>query len=172
MTEQQLFEERVRACKGMITGLVRRFIKNEANVQDVMQQIFMRAWIHRASFEGRSKYSTWIYKLGVRCIINYLNMDKKRVRILDEPPKRFEDIHTVGHYLYSSPDLQLADEEELRCLERAIKTLPPALQEALVLQTVYGWPITQIAKELSIPEGTVKSRLFRAKEALKDKLRD
>jgi len=170
MTETQLFEARVKECKGVIRGLVGRFIRDDATAQDVMQQIFMRAWIQRDKFAGRSKYSTWIYKLATRCVYTHLYGSKRRIRIIDEPPERFEHIHSVGHYLYSSPDIQLGDEEDLRRLEAAVKTLPKPLQEALVLQTVYGWPIEQIATELRIPEGTVKSRLFRAKAALKEKL--
>ena len=168
MDEKQLFEGRVKSCKGMITGLVRRFIKDEATTQDVMQQIFIRAWIHRAQFQGRSKYSTWLYKVAIRCVMNHLYLDKKRVRLIGTPPEHFEEMHTVAHYLYSSPDIQLGEEEDLRHLEQAVKTLPKAMQEVLVLQTVYGWPIAQIAHDLGIPEGTVKSRLFRAKQMLQE----
>lgn len=170
MTEEQLYEERVKACKGMIRRLVARFIKDEATAQDVMQQVFIRAWIQRKKFEGRSKYSTWLYRLAIRCVMNHLYGDKRRVRIVDPIPERFEEMHTVGHYLYCSPDIGLAEEEDLRRLEAAIQTLPKALQEVLVLQVVYGWPLAQIAKDLGIPEGTVKSRIFRAKQALKELL--
>ena len=166
MDEKATFEKRYKENKSFITSVLHRYVKNERTVEDLVQQTFIKAWIGRKGFEGRSNYKTWLYRIAVNVTFTYLLRQKHQVKILSDDLSNFESSITSLHYVYGAPLKIVAAEDDLRVLKAEIEHLPKNMQQALIMHTVYGLPYEEIAESLKIPIGTVRSRINRARTAL------
>lgn len=154
-----------------VMALVRRFVKDQAEAEDVAQEAFIRAYRAINSFRGDSAFYTWLYRIAVNTAKNALDARKRR-------PGSDVDIDDVEDIAFSdnlrieeNPETLLASEDMHRVIEETLALLPEELRRALMLREFDGLSYEDIAKIMDCPIGTVRSRIFRAREAIDTAIR-
>ena len=169
---EEAFEELVERYKSRIINIISRYIGDRERARDLTQEVFMRVYIHRRRYRRSGKFSTWIYTIGVNLAKNEI---RRKVRL-----NRTIPVDTVTE-MNESGTLQLTDHSPIqdeqvvtrdltRVVRDAIQKLPPKYREVLVLRDLQELSYIEIGEILGIPGGTVRSRINRARLALKDKL--
>lgn len=147
--------------------LARKMMGNEADAEDVTQEIFVRAFEHADKFQGRSGFYTWLYRLGVR---HCLNRIKQLRRSETCTHSAFREFHNAQHGSAPSPVECSSVKERNELVDRLVQSLPGHYRACLVLREVDGLSYAQIAELLEVPVGTVMSRLARARYTLRARL--
>ena len=144
------FAELVRAYQTPVYRFLRHFLGDATMAEDVAQETFVRAYQRLASFRFQSKFSTWVFSIARNAGVDAVRSQGRRLRLVDRaaPPT-------------PSPDPAAAAE-----VESSLAALAPRLREPLLLVEVLGLSYREAAAMLAVPEGTVKSRVFHAREAL------
>jgi RNA polymerase sigma-70 factor (ECF subfamily) len=155
-----------------IVSLVTRYVHDHAEAQDVAQEAFIKAYRAIGSFRGDSAFYTWLYRIAINTAKNWLVAQKRR------PPAY--DIDAVDAEQYdvdsrlkdkATPENELLREEIKQTVYDTIEQLPEDLRTAIVLREMEGMSYEEIAATMECPIGTVRSRIFRAREAIDEKLR-
>lgn len=166
--DQAAFEQLVRDNEKRIYNLTLRMVGNPEDALDLSQEAFLNAWKGLGSFKGDSAFSTWLYRLASNACLDFLRSRKRRqdttgspLSLDDEeaPPPPADDS--------ARPDLQLERKERTQALHRALDALPSHHKQVLVMRELSGLSYQEISKALELDLGTVKSRLTRARLALK-----
>jgi len=154
------YEERIlRLVRGMVPA---------ADVEDVAQEAFLKAFRKLHLFDGRSSFYTWIYRLSANTAMDWRKKEARRRHApLPEGPEGEDRTRSPD----DGPDARTVQRELGAIIDRAIAELPPRYHEILVLREQRGLSYEEIAAELQISKGTVESRLFRARERLRERLR-
>ncbi len=162
--EPAAFRELVERYKNQIFSLIFRLVRNPSDAEDLSQETFIKAFKNLASYDANRPFITWLFKIAHNASLDFLRAKKPEAISIDE--------EEVGVYPDSSASIEKELESVLQreFLDRILASLPPLYQEALILRHKEGLDLKEIAQVLQIPEGTVKIRLFRAREALKKKL--
>ena len=164
------FEQLVLRYQTQVYNLALRMVSNDADAQDLAQEAFVRAWRALGSFQFSSQFSTWLYRLTSNICIDFLRAQKKHkavsLTVLQDDETQQWDMEDSNPL----PEEQMIDREEQEALARAIEALDPEYRQVLILRIVNDCSYQQIAEVLGIREGTVKSRLSRAREQLRKKL--
>jgi len=169
--DQQAFDLLVRKYQHKVYGLVSRFISDPAAVEDVVQESFIKAYRSLDRFRGESAFYTWLYRIAVNTAKNYLVAKGRRPPDADidagdaEQMSGAEIMREVG----TPEDVALSKEMSRRVLE-VVEELPADLRTALTLREIEGLTYEEIAKVMDCPIGTVRSRIFRAREAVNNAL--
>lgn len=149
-----------------VMGLVRRFVKDQTEAEDLAQEAFIKAYRAIGSFRGDSAFYTWLYRIAVNTAKNALDARKRR-------PGSDLDIDDVEDFAFSdslrideNPESLLASEDMHRVVEETLAGLPEELRIALMLREFDGLSYEDIAQIMDCPIGTVRSRIFRAREAV------
>jgi len=154
-----------------IVSLVSRFVRNPADALDVTQDTFIKAYRALPNFRGDSAFYTWLYRIAVNTAKNYLVSQSRRSADSEldiSDIERFEGENALKDY--STPEnLLLRDEIEATVI-KAIDDLPDDLRVAITLREVEGLSYEDIAAAMDCPIGTVRSRIFRAREAIDKEL--
>ncbi|HSC76717.1 MAG TPA: RNA polymerase sigma factor RpoE [Pseudomonadales bacterium] len=149
-----------------VMSLVRRFVKDQTEAEDVAQEAFIKAYRAINSFRGDSAFYTWLYRIAVNTAKNTLDARKRRpgsdIDIDDAEDFAFSDSLRVDE----NPENLLAGEDMHRVVEEALAGLPEELRKALMLREFDGLSYEDIAQIMDCPIGTVRSRIFRAREAI------
>ncbi|MBM3310075.1 MAG: sigma-70 family RNA polymerase sigma factor [Candidatus Aminicenantes bacterium] len=167
--DRKAFEMIVRKYQQPLVQYVGRMVREREQALDVSQEVFLRAYASLASFRPEYKFSTWLYRIASNYLIDSWRKKKLATVSIDQPLEEGAE---------DGPCLQLADEsasvvrtlelKELRKrLERAIDRLPPHLRELFVWRHVNGLSYEEMAEVKGLPVGTVKNRVFQAKEWLR-----
>jgi len=171
--EKSAFNLLVQKYQHRVIKLVSRYVRNPADAQDVAQDVFIRAYRALASFRGDSAFYTWIYRIAINTSKNFLAADARRPHDIDatfdDDGERFE-IEEQQASLDTPERLLLTDEIQRTVLD-AIDKLPDDLRAALTLRELDGLSYEEIANVMDCPIGTVRSRIFRAREAVDARLR-
>lgn len=155
-----------------IVSLVTRYVNDHAEALDVAQEAFIKAYRAIGNFRGDSAFYTWLYRIAINTAKNWLVAQKRR-------PPAF-DIDAVDAEQYdmdsrlkdkATPENELLREEIKETVYRTIAELPEDLRTAIVLREMEGMSYEEIATTMECPIGTVRSRIFRAREAIDEKLR-
>jgi RNA polymerase sigma-70 factor (ECF subfamily) len=163
--EPRIFELLMRRYNRRLFRAARAILRNDGEAEDVVQDAWVRAFGHLATFEGRSLFSTWLTRI---CVHEALARAKKSARVEPlDPEERQEVSMSTG-----TPEQGASDGELRRALEGAIDTLPEPLRTTFVLRTVEGMSLAETAEVLGIPEDTVKTRAFRARALLQTRLQE
>ncbi len=154
------YEERIlRLVRGMVS---------RADVEDVTQEAFLKAFRKLHLFDGRSAFYTWLYRISANTAMDWRKKENRRRHApLPESPEGEDRVEAST----TDPATRAVQRELGEIIDQAIADLPPRYQEILLLREMRGLSYEQIAEELQISKGTVESRLFRARERLREKLR-
>jgi len=154
-----------------IERLIARMVRDVDLVPDLAQETFISAWRALTQYRGEAQFYTWLYRIAVNTAKKAL-LGLKRERVLTETALQTDgdDEETSGHETelttYSTPESELAAREIAQAVQSALDTLPDDLRQAVTLREIEGLSYEEIAKVMNCPIGTVRSRIFRAREAI------
>ncbi len=164
------FETLVEHYQQQVYHLALRMVGNESDAQDLAQEAFIRAWRGLGSFQFTSQFSTWLYRLTSNICIDFLRAQKRRKVVSLTMLRDDEDSQWDLPDSEPLPEQQMIAAEEREHLARAFAALDPEFRQVLTLRIVNGCSYQQISQILGVAEGTVKSRLSRAREQLRKKM--
>ncbi|OGA19569.1 MAG: RNA polymerase sigma factor RpoE [Betaproteobacteria bacterium RIFCSPLOWO2_02_FULL_66_14] len=171
--DQQAFGLLVEKYERKLARLLQRLIRDPAEVEDVAQEAFIRAYRALPSFRGDSAFYTWLYRIGVNTAKNHLIAMGRRVPTTTEIDADSAENYGDGDLLrdINTPERLLMSKEIGETVNAAIDGLPEELRQAIQLRELDGMSYEEIATIMECPIGTVRSRIFRAREAIALKLR-
>jgi RNA polymerase sigma-70 factor (ECF subfamily) len=169
--DKKAFDLLVLKYQTRVSKLVARFLRNQSDVPDVVQDTFIKAYRALPSFRGDSAFYTWIYRIAINTAKNHLVSMGRKSPASSIDIQDAED-YGVSDWLkdYATPERKvLADEIQVN-INQAVSQLPSDLREAIMLREMEGLSYEEIAIAMDCPIGTVRSRIFRAREAIDEKL--
>jgi len=170
--DKMAFDLLVSKYQSKIAKLVSRFIRNSAEVEDVTQEAFIKAYRGLANFRGDSAFYTWLYRIAINTAKNYLVAAGRKmpeIGVDAQDAEQFEGATLLQEN--ATPErLMLAEEIKHRVYD-TIESLPAELKTAITLRELEGLSYEEIAEVMDCPIGTVRSRIFRAREAIDNSLR-
>jgi len=171
--DKRAFELLVEKYHRRLLRLLSRMVRNKEEMEDIAQETFIKAYRALPQFRGDAAFYTWLYRIGVNTAKNYLASRSKALPTVsdqygsdeDDGGERFavEDINT--------PESELLSKQVAYAVNEAIEALPEELRTAITLREIEGLSYEEIAEAMGCPIGTVRSRIFRAREAVAAKLR-
>lgn len=170
--DKAAFDLLVRKYQHKIVSVISRYVSDWSECQDVAQEAFIRAYRAIGSFRGDSAFYTWMYKIGINTAKNYLVSQGRRPPTEDiavEDAVQFEGATRLHET--ATPERELLREEIEQTVFATVEQLPEELRVAITLREVDGLSYEEIAEAMACPIGTVRSRIFRAREAIDLKLR-
>jgi RNA polymerase sigma-70 factor (ECF subfamily) len=165
--DRAAFDLLVLKYQNKIIHLVSRYVKDSHAAQDVAQEAFIKAYRGLARFRGESAFYTWLYRIAINTAKNYIVSEKRRVPEFEVDAyeaEQFGENHALKEI--ASPEHVLLSEEIKKQIVVTIRGLPDDLKEAITLREVEGLSYEAIAESMNCPIGTVRSRIFRAREAI------
>jgi RNA polymerase sigma-70 factor (ECF subfamily) len=169
--DKAAFDLLVIKYQSRIINLVSRFVRNQADAQDVTQEAFLKAYRAMANFRGESAFYTWLYRIAVNTAKNFLAVQASRrpseMELNVSEMEQIDDSNALKDL--DTPEHLLLTKEIQDTVIRAIEGLPEDLHTAITLRELEGLSYEEIAEVMACPIGTVRSRIFRAREAI-DKL--
>jgi len=171
--DKKAFDLLVTKYQRKIMRLLSRMIRNPSEIEDVAQEAFIKAYRALPQFRGDSAFYTWLYRIAINTARNWLAANKRA----PITPSGFEneegetfsesDVLTDG----SNPESEMASRQIAETVNKAINDLPEELRNAIVMREIDGMTYEDIAESMNCPIGTVRSRIFRAREAIALRLR-
>lgn len=169
--DKTAFDALVLKYQHKIVKLVSRYVYEPAEAQDIAQETFIKAYRALPRFRGDSAFYTWIYRIAINTAKNYLVANSRRPvdQQLDlQDPEQYEMNARLKNV--DTPESMLLTDEIQATVEGAIQELPEELRTAIVLRELEGMSYEEIAAAMDCPVGTVRSRIFRAREAISERL--
>jgi len=170
--DQTAFNLLVLKYQHRVLKLVGRFVNDAAEAEDVAQEAFLKAYRALASFRGDSAFYTWLYRIAINTAKNALVSQRRRPVDFDldlQDPDQYERHAKLKEA--DTPEGVLLTDEIRAVVEEAMEQLPEDLRTAIVLRELEGLSYEEIAEAMDCPVGTVRSRIFRAREAIDKKLK-
>ncbi|MEQ5040758.1 RNA polymerase sigma factor RpoE [Providencia rettgeri] len=168
--DQQAFNLLVIKYQHKVASLVSRYVP-QADVPDVAQESFIKAYRAIGSFRGDSAFYTWLYRIAVNTAKNYLVAQDRRPSASDLEASDAENFETASALKeISNPENLMLSDELKKVVFRTIESLPEDLRMAITLRELDGLSYEEIAEIMDCPVGTVRSRIFRAREAIDNKV--
>lgn len=171
--DKQAFELLVAKYQRKLGRLLSRFIRDPAEVEDVAQEAFVKAYRALPSFRGDSAFYTWLYRIGINTAKNYLVAMGRRAPTTtefdSEEAENFEDGEQLRDL--NTPEAQLMTKQIAATVNQTMEELPEELRTAITLREIEGMSYEDIATVMNCPIGTVRSRIFRARETIAERLR-
>jgi RNA polymerase sigma-70 factor, ECF subfamily len=169
--DKRAFDLLVLKYQHKIFAVISRFIRDHAEVQDVAQDAFIKAYRALPNFRGESAFYTWMYRIAINTAKNYLVARNRR------PPASDVDMEDAEFFAgndamheMNTPERNLLRDELQVVIDQAFRDLPDDLRMAVTLREIDGLSYEEIAEAMSCPIGTVRSRIFRAREAIDKKI--
>jgi RNA polymerase sigma-70 factor (ECF subfamily) len=171
--DKRAFDLLVVKYQGKLCRLLSRFIRDPAEVEDVAQEAFIKAYRALPNFRGESAFYTWLYRIGINTAKNYLvAMGRRAPTSTDFDSEEAENFESAeGLRDMNTPESLLATQQIGETVNEAMEALPEDLRTAIVLREIEGLSYEEIASVMDCPIGTVRSRIFRAREAIAERLR-
>ncbi|MGE0486541.1 MAG: RNA polymerase sigma factor RpoE [Gammaproteobacteria bacterium] len=170
--DKNAFDLLVLKYQHRIVKLVSRYVREPSDALDVTQETFLKAYRALPNFRGDSAFYTWIYRIAINTAKNYLVALSRRPLEVDLENDDGEPIDLEGlHGSLDTPEHLLLTEEIRETILDAMRKLPDDLREAIMLREVDGLSYEEIATVMDCPIGTVRSRIFRAREAIDSRLK-
>ncbi|HTS52651.1 MAG TPA: RNA polymerase sigma factor RpoE [Burkholderiales bacterium] len=171
--DKRAFELLVAKYQRKLARLLSRFIRDPAEVEDVAQEAFIKAYRALPSFRGESAFYTWLYRIGINTAKNYLVALGRRAPTTtefdSEDAENFEDGDQLRDV--DTPENELMSKQIAQTVNDTMEALPEELRTAIVLREIDGLSYEEIATVMNCPIGTVRSRIFRARETIAERLR-
>ncbi len=170
--DRRAFDQLVLRYQHKVLKLVMRYMRNHAEAEDIAQEAFLKAYRAIHSFRGDSAFYTWIYRIAINTAKNALVAAKRRPLDYDLDLQDPEQNERNGRLRdEATPESLLLTDEIRQTVDAAIGALPEDLRRAVVLREYEGLSYEEIAAVMGCPVGTVRSRIFRAREAIDRQLR-
>jgi RNA polymerase sigma-70 factor (ECF subfamily) len=173
------FDTLIQRYQDQVYSVAYRLVGNEDDAADVAQEVFLAFFRYIGSYRGDSKLSTWLYRITVNMAKNLWSRQKRQgyevTESLDDPRDDDPDSPAPVEMLADpapNPRHRAAGSEIVGVIERKLQEIEPEFREAIVLRFIEGLSYEEIAEVTKEPLGTVKSRIFRARKALKDRMKD
>jgi RNA polymerase sigma-70 factor, ECF subfamily len=171
--DKHAFELLVAKYQRKLGRLLSRFIRDPAEVEDVAQEAFIKAYRALPSFRGDSAFYTWLYRIGINTAKNYLVAMGRRAPTTthfdSEEAENFEDGDQLRDL--NTPEAELMTKQIGATVNQTLEALPEELRTAITLREIEGMSYEDIATVMNCPIGTVRSRIFRARETIAERLR-
>jgi RNA polymerase sigma-70 factor (ECF subfamily) len=171
--DKHAFDLLVAKYQRKLARLLSRFVRDSAEVEDVTQETFIKAYRALPSFRGESAFYTWLYRIGINTAKNYLVAQGRRAPTTTEIDSEEAESYEEGELLRDNrtPESELMTKQIAMTVNEAVEGLPEELKTAISLREIEGLSYEEIAAIMDCPIGTVRSRIFRAREAIAEKLR-
>ena len=171
--DKRAFELLVEKYHRRLARLLGRLVRDPGEVEDVVQEAFIKAYRALPSFRGDSAFYTWLYRIGINTAKNYLVAQGRRTPTSTEVEAGEAEGHEGGELLrdINTPESLLLSKEIATTVNATIDALPEELRSAIQLRELEGMSYEEIAKIMDCPIGTVRSRIFRAREAIAERLK-
>ncbi|AAN54407.1 MAG: RNA polymerase sigma factor RpoE [Shewanella sp.] len=169
--DKNAFNLLVLKYQSKVISLISRYVRNQADVTDVAQEAFIKAYRALPNFRGESAFYTWLYRIAVNTAKNYLVSQGRRAPANDvdaEDAEYYEGSDALKEF--ASPERLMLSDEIKKVVFETLETLPEELRMAISLRELDGMSYEDIAIIMDCPVGTVRSRIFRAREAIDKKL--
>ena len=171
--DKHAFDLLVTKYQRKLGRLISRFVRDPAEAEDVTQDAFIKAYRALPGFRGESAFYTWLYRIGINTAKNHLLASKRRAPtstpIDAEESESFEDASLLREV--NTPENELMSKQVVGVVQASLQQLPDDLRSALTLREIEGLSYEEIAIVMDCPIGTVRSRIFRAREAVAENLR-
>ena len=165
--DKEAFNVLVLKYQNKISKLVSRHVRNPNEISDITQEVFIKAYRALDKFRAESTFYTWLYRIAVNTAKNYTLEQGRR------PPDNDIDVFDAENYAgpsklkeYATPEHELLCDEIENTVNHVFQSLPEELRTAIMLREIEGMSYDDIAQQMSCPVGTVRSRIFRAREAI------
>ncbi|RYV01163.1 RNA polymerase sigma factor RpoE [Shewanella sp. OPT22] len=165
--DKQAYNLLVQKYQSKVLSLISRFVRNQADAADVAQEAFIKAYRALPNFRGESAFYTWLYRIAVNTAKNYLVSQGRKAPANDvdaEEAEYYDGSDALKEF--ASPERLLLSSEMKKVIFDTLETLPEELRMALTLRELEGMSYEDIANIMECPVGTVRSRIFRAREAI------
>jgi RNA polymerase sigma-70 factor (ECF subfamily) len=170
--DKAAFDVLVLKYQQRVVNLVSRFVRNHADALDISQEAFLKAYRALPNFRGDSAFYTWLYRIAVNTAKNFLATQARRSGELSQEISEIEQIEANDALRdKATPERLLLRDEIQATVISAIESLPEDLRTAIMLREVDGMSYEEIAGVMECPIGTVRSRIFRAREAVDKQLK-
>jgi RNA polymerase sigma-70 factor (ECF subfamily) len=171
--DKQAFDLLVIKYQRRLVRLLSQFIRDSAEVEDIAQETFIKAYRSLSSFRGDSAFYTWLYRIGINAAKNFLVAQKRRASTTSngidiEDAENFEEASQLRDL--DTPESELMSKQIAQTVHQTLNELPEELRTAITLREIEGLSYEEIASAMNCPTGTVRSRIFRAREVISDKL--
>ncbi len=172
--DKRAFDLLVIKYQRRLARLLSRFVRDPAEVEDIAQETFIKAYRALPSFRGDSAFYTWLYRIGVNTAKNFLVSQGRKQPITvtgfdTEDSENFEGANQLRDE--DTPESELMGKQVAQTVNQTLEALPEELRTAITLREIEGLSYEEIADVMNCPIGTVRSRIFRAREAVANKLR-
>jgi RNA polymerase sigma-70 factor, ECF subfamily len=171
--DKQAFDLLVAKYQRRLMRLVSRIVHDTAEAEDVVQETFIKAYRALRHFRGDSAFYTWLYRIGINTAKNFLVTQGRRTPTSTDADAEQAEVFDDGEQLrdINTPESLLASKQIAETVNAAMDALPVDLRTAIALREIEGLSYEDISEIMACPIGTVRSRIFRAREVIAEKLR-
>ena len=171
--DKKAFGMLVEKYQRRLNRLLSRMVRDQSEIEDIVQDSFIKAYRAINNFRGDSAFYTWLYRIGINTAKNHLVKLGKRPKAMNdveiEEIENFEDAPDLRSH--ETPESSMMSREIVASVNQTIEALPNELKEAISLREMDGLSYEEIADLMNCPIGTVRSRIFRAREVIAEKLK-
>jgi len=171
--DKRAFELLVIKYQRKVNRLLSRFVRDPVEIEDITQEAFIKAYRALPRFRGEAAFYTWLYRIAVNTAKNYLVAQGRRAMTMSdssvEEAETFDDASQLRET--ATPEAELMSKQIAETVNQAMLDLPDELRTAITLREIEGLSYEEIAQEMHCPIGTVRSRIFRARDAIAVRLR-
>lgn len=154
-----------------VAQIISKFVANNADINDIAQDAFIKAYKAINSFRGESSFYTWLYRIVVNAAKTFLESNSKHKNSIDVDSPEFQSLDEQGILASKdTPDRIIESQELHEVILKAMNDLPKELREAITLREIEGMSYDDMAIALKVPVGTVRSRIFRAREFIESRM--
>jgi RNA polymerase sigma-70 factor (ECF subfamily) len=170
--DMEAFRNLVEAHQYRVVGTVAKMLNDDAEAEDIAQQVFVRVWKSAPRYEPTAKFTTWLFKITRNLVLNELRRRNRHLtRSLDEADDEDHKAIQIADAGVKAPDTTMLDDEMQAAIQRAIDELPETQRLAIILRRYDEFSYDEIAEIMGLSVPAVKSVLFRARTDLREKLR-
>ena len=168
---REAFQVLVERHQARLFGLARHYLRNSAEIEDLVQDTFLKAFSRLETFQSQSSFYTWVYRIGKNTILDHLKRKGRSPVMAMEDPEETLGGATEGRSgRLPGPDSQMMTQEIVDITRSVLAELPDIFRDVLILRELEGLSYQEISETLDVSIGTVESRIFRARSKFKEKL--
>lgn len=165
--DMKAFEALVLKYERLVSTCVYGVVSNTEDAMDVSQEVFLKVYNNISKFKGDSEFSTWLYRVAKNCAYDFVRKKKHQTLSLDTSGEEGEGFDLPDNDISSNPEKKFLQDEKTRLLRSCIDKLSKEHREVIILRDINNYSYDKISELLNIEQGTVKSRISRARDSLR-----